>query len=216
MLEFPHEEGFVRKAHNIQEVETMGQVARTVPRIYAALEDRQEDHQSTVVEVTGKIIEQSVSILIDLGSTHSYITPRVVDICAFKKVKHRKSWLVQLATGTKRKVSEVVEKCPLVMNGLVTCVDMNVLPLGSYDVLIGMDWLESHRVKLDCYNNTFECMNEEGNPVVVKGIPKVISVRQVSTMQLKKFCRKGFQLYAAHILEETEKYTPRLEDYQVL
>ena len=105
-----------------------------------------------------------------------------MEFCAFKKDKHRKPWLVQLATGTKRRVSELVEKCPLVMNGLITCVDMNVLPLGSYDVLIGMDWLEAHRVKLDCYNKTFECTDEEGNTVVVKGIPKVILVRQVSAM----------------------------------
>ena len=56
-------------------------------------------------------------------------------------------------------------------------------------------------------------MNEEGNLVVVKGIPKVISVRQVSTMQLKKFYRKGFQLYATQILEATNDETPRLEDY---
>ena len=74
--------------------------ARPVPRIYAALEDRQADHQSAVVEVAGKIVEKYVSILIDPDSTHSYITPRVVEICAFKRVKHRKSWLVQLATGT--------------------------------------------------------------------------------------------------------------------
>ena len=47
----------------------------------------------------------------------------------------------------------------------------------SYDVLIGMDWLEAHRVKLDCYNNTFECMDEEGNPKLVRGIPKEIFVR---------------------------------------
>src|SRR5713101_8207314 len=116
---------------------------------------------------------------------HSYITPRVVVICAFKKVKHRKSWLVQLTTGTKRKVSEVVERYPLVMNGLVTCVDINVLPLDSYDVLIGMDWLEAHKVKLDYYNKTFECMDEEGNPVVVKGISNVISVGHVSELELK-------------------------------
>ena len=45
-----------------------------------------------------------------------------------------------------------------------------------------MDWLEVDRVKLDCYNKTFECTDEEGNPVVVKGIPKVILVRQVSAM----------------------------------
>ena len=85
-----------------------------------------------------------------------------MDICAFHKLKHSELWLVQLATGTKRKVSEVVEKCPSVMNGLVTCVDMNILPLGLYDALIGMDWLEAHRVKLDYYNKTFECINEEG------------------------------------------------------
>ena len=92
-----------------------------------------------MVEVVGNIAKQSISILIDLGSTHDYIAPILVEGCDLRKVKHRNSWLVQLATGTKRKVSEVVEKCPLVMNGWVTYVDLNVLPLGSYDVLIGMD-----------------------------------------------------------------------------
>ena len=72
----------------------MDQFSRVVPRIYATLEDRQEDHQSTMVEVVHNIVEQSISILIDPGSTHSYITPRVVEICALKKVKHSNSWLV--------------------------------------------------------------------------------------------------------------------------
>ena len=35
-------------------------------------------------------------------------------------------------------------------------------------------------------------------------------------MQLKKFCRKCFQLYVAHILEPMGDENPRLEDYQVL
>ena len=64
-----------------------------------------------MVEVADKIVEQFLSVLIDLGSTHSYITPRIVEICAFKKLKHSKSWLVQLATGTKRKVRWVSHFC---------------------------------------------------------------------------------------------------------
>ena len=28
------------------------------------------------------------------------------------------------------------------MNGMKTFVDLNIIPLGSYDVLIGMDWLD--------------------------------------------------------------------------
>ena len=169
-----------------------------------------------VVEVAGKIAKQYVSLLIDLISTPRYITPRVVEICDFKKLEHRKSWLVQLATRTKRKVSEVVEKCPLVMDGLVTYVDLNVLPLGSYDVLIRMDWLEAHRVNIDFYNKTFDCIDEEGNSRVVRGVPKVIFIRKISAMQLKKLCRKGCELHAAHVLEATENETPRLEDFHVL
>ena len=44
----------------------------------------------------------------------------------------------------------------------------------------------------------------------------MISIRQISEMHLKKFCRKGCQLYASHILEETENETPRLEEFHVL
>ena len=108
-----------------------------------------------MVEVAGNNAKQFVSGLIDPSCTHSYITPIVVEIFSFKKLRHRKSWLVQLATGTKTKVSEVAEKCLLVMNGWATCVDRNILPLSSYDVLIGMDLLEAHRVNLDCYHKTF-------------------------------------------------------------
>ena len=68
---FPLENESARPAYNIQGAEIVGQVARAVPIIYVALEDHQADHQSTVVEFAGKIVEQFVSILIDLGSTHN-------------------------------------------------------------------------------------------------------------------------------------------------
>ena len=59
----PLENKNTRPAYNIEEAETVGQVERVVPRIYASLEDRQEDHQSTVVEIVGNIAEQYFSIL---------------------------------------------------------------------------------------------------------------------------------------------------------
>ena len=88
---FPLENESARPAYNIQEVQTVGQVARVVPRICVALEDFQAYHKSTVVEVAGNIVEQSIFILIETGYNHSYIAPRVVEICAFKKVRHSKS-----------------------------------------------------------------------------------------------------------------------------
>ena len=67
----------------------------------AALEDRQVDHQATMVEIEGKILNTYISILIDPGACRSYVSPKIVDVCKLGKVKHDKPWLVQLATGTK-------------------------------------------------------------------------------------------------------------------
>ena len=62
-----------------------------------------------------------------------------MEACALNKTKHSKSWLVQLTIGIQRKVSKVVEKCPLEMDLLFTWKNLNALLVGYCDVLIGMD-----------------------------------------------------------------------------
>ena len=76
----PLENENARPTYNVQKEKIVGQVARDVPRIYAALEDCHADHQSTVVEFSSNIVEKSISILIDPGSTHSYIILKVVEV----------------------------------------------------------------------------------------------------------------------------------------
>jgi hypothetical protein len=110
--------------------------------------------------VEGNIINLPATILIDLGEIHCYIDPKIVDRLHLEKSKLEKSSLVQLATRIKRRINEVVRSCPINLNGVSTNVDMNIIPLGSYDILIGMDWLEKHHVVLDCHNKTFMCLNE--------------------------------------------------------
>ena len=57
-----------------------------------------------MVKMEGKIVDQYVTVLIDPGASLSYISPQVVEKCKLKTKKFQQSWLVQLATGTKRKV----------------------------------------------------------------------------------------------------------------
>ena len=56
----------------------------------------------------GKLCDQIVSILIDLGSNYSYISPNMVDKCCSSKEMHVESWLMQLAIGTKRSINHWV------------------------------------------------------------------------------------------------------------
>ena len=63
-------------------------------RINAAIDGRQANHQSSVVEIEGKINDTRIFVLIDPLATLSYITPDIVESNKLKKLKHAKSWLV--------------------------------------------------------------------------------------------------------------------------
>ena len=77
---------------------------------------------------------------------------------------------------------------------------LNVLPLGSYDVLIGMDWMKKQRVVLNCFEKTFTCLNEKGETIIVKGIPRKVSIRQISALQIKKSVCKGCKVFVVHVM----------------
>jgi hypothetical protein len=116
----PHRQQNNRRIYNVQEATIVNNVAKSVPQIYAALDNNQADHQASVVEIKGMITNHLVSILIDPCSNLSYISPKVVDKCKQQPHKNAKPLLVQLATGTKRRVAEVIQACHLTLGEFPT------------------------------------------------------------------------------------------------
>ena len=87
-INFPHNNNRKIATLNVlQEASVVNDVARNVPRINASLECQQPDHQSTMLEIEGKILNTHVSILIDSGASLSYIAPTVVEKCKLLKEK---------------------------------------------------------------------------------------------------------------------------------
>jgi hypothetical protein len=169
-----------------------------------------------MIEVEGMINNQTITILIDSGDSHSYIDPNMVERFHFPRSKYEKYWLVHLVTRAKIKVNEMVKSCPMDMNGMNTMENLNILLLGSYDCLIGMDWLDQHHAIIYCHKKAFTCMDVEGNLRKIQGIPREMTIREISTLQLKKSYRKGCQLFAAHMEETSRDKMPDIEDHAVL
>ena len=75
---------------------------------------------------------------------------------------HAQSWLVQLGTGTKKRVHHWLRACAFDLNCMPTTTHLNVLPLGSYSIVFGMDWFYLHRTKVDCYYKAIEFLDDNG------------------------------------------------------
>ena len=109
-----------------------------------------------------------------------------MDKCSLSKEVHAESWLVQLAIGTKKIVHRSVRACAFELNGMLTSPHLNVLPLGSYGIILGMHWLFTHKTKVDCYEKDIECLDDDGEKKILQGRKKPTSVRMVIVMHAKR------------------------------
>lgn len=101
------------EATNVQEASTTGEVARSMPRTIVLLEDHQAYYQRTMIKLEGKLFNQSISLLVDVGAILSYVSPKVVGKCCLQTHKFKIPWMVQLATGSKRRVNAKVPNCSI-------------------------------------------------------------------------------------------------------
>jgi hypothetical protein len=131
-------------------------------RSHVEVNNRQAEHQSTVLETIGTIADQTLSILIDLGATESFIYGEALKRIKVKVVEQDEFIFVEMTSGAKQKVGGNVTGCILNLGEFVTRANLYVTILGSYDVVIGMDWLESHEVILNCKTKRLSLVDDEG------------------------------------------------------
>ncbi len=61
----PNKKESFGNVHSIQEATTIGEIARSIPQISAALENQQAEYQTSMVEIEGTPKQLPISILID-------------------------------------------------------------------------------------------------------------------------------------------------------
>ena len=62
-------------------------------------------------------------------------------------------------------------------------------------------------------------MNNEGERITVIGIPRKISVRQISALQMKKAARKGCKVFVMHVINNEQvnnENKPGFKDIPIL
>lgn len=94
------------------------------------------------LQFQGKISGSSVLILVDSGSSHSFVDSAVAaHIPGVQLLKNPVS--VRVADGGSISCSAEIPNAEWSLQGLRFHSTLRILPLGSYDVIIGMDWLEA-------------------------------------------------------------------------
>jgi hypothetical protein len=100
--------------------------------------------------------------LIDPSSTESFISGATLKRIKVKAVEHDEFSFVEVASGAKQNVGVKVTGCSLNLEKFVTRTNLYITILGSYDIVISMDWLESHEAILNCNMKRLSVVDDEG------------------------------------------------------
>lgn len=101
---------------------------------------------------------------------------------------------------TKRGVHHWVRTYSLIeLNAIPTTTHLNVFRLRSYNILLGMAWLFIHKTKVDCYDNSIDCLYDDKENRILQGKKNPTSVRMVIATQAKHNYLKGCAFFAVHI-----------------
>ena len=68
-----------------------------------------------------------------------------------------KPWTVDYANQSRAKVEQCLFKARVDFPNFSTELNLDVAPLGSYDIIIGINWLSEHKAKVDCLAKTVSC-----------------------------------------------------------
>ncbi|XP_012487940.1 uncharacterized protein LOC105801150 [Gossypium raimondii] len=86
----------------------------------------------------------------DIGSTHSYIASSVSGNLGITVESTLGEIYVLSLLGQSVRVNRLYRNVPLEVQWVVFPTTLMELPFGEFDLILGMDWLEEHRVCLDC------------------------------------------------------------------
>ena len=122
----------------------------------------------TTMRLHGWVQGREVLMLVDSGSSHSFICESLAtQLQGVVKAKHPLT--VRVANGGVMRCDQEPPACPWQTHGVTFDTNLKVLPLGCYDVILGIDWLAQHSpMKVNWLEKTMD-FDYKGDTVHLQG-----------------------------------------------
>nr|GEW41919.1 hypothetical protein [Tanacetum cinerariifolium] len=136
------------------------------------IKEADKDQGPNVVMGTFLLNNRYATVLFDSGSDKSFVKTSFSYLIDIDSVRLDTSYEVELADGRVASTNIVLKGCTINLVGHLFKIDLMPIELGTFDVIIGMDWLV------------------EQDAVIVCG------------KKARKFIKRGSQLFTTHVTEK--------------
>nr|GEW31712.1 putative reverse transcriptase domain-containing protein [Tanacetum cinerariifolium] len=154
------------------------------------------------------------TMLFDSGADKSFVDIKFSHLKYIKPVKINSSYEVKLADGKVVSTNYVLRGCTLNLLDHLFDIDLMLIELGTFDVIVGMDWLVERDALIVCGKKEVH-VPYKNKTLVVKSDSSVSRLKVISCIKARKYIERGSQLFIAQVTEK-EPAKKQLQDVPVI
>nr|GEW14509.1 putative reverse transcriptase domain-containing protein [Tanacetum cinerariifolium] len=178
------------------------------------IRDTEHNQGPNVVTGTFLLNNRYATVLFDSGADKSFVNIKFSHLIDIKPVKLSSSYEVELADRKVVSTNSVLRGCTLNLLDHLFDIDLMPIELGTFDVIVGMDWLVERDALIVCGRK--EVNVPYGNKtLVVKSDGGVSRLKVISCIKVRKYMERGSQLFLAQVTE-SEPAKKQLQDVPVI
>ncbi|KAI3802152.1 hypothetical protein L1987_30279 [Smallanthus sonchifolius] len=117
----------------------------------------------------------------------------------------REKFTVEVANGDSITIKSIIYDCSLELIDHTFPINLVPMPLGSFDIIICMDWLSNHHAEVICFEKCIQIPLPSGETLRVFGEKPCKGLKLMPCTTAQKYLRKKYITFLAHIVQKDVK-----------
>nr|GEV33412.1 putative reverse transcriptase domain-containing protein [Tanacetum cinerariifolium] len=143
-------------------------------------------------------------VLFDLSSDKSFVDTRFSSMLDIVLIKIGASYEVELVDGRVASTNTILKGCTLNLVNRVFEIDLMPIELGTFAIIIDMDWLVKHDAVMICGEKVIR-IPYESEMLIVESDKGVSRLKVISCIKARKYVERGCHLFLAHVTKSKSK-----------
>ncbi|GKE47051.1 putative reverse transcriptase domain-containing protein [Tanacetum coccineum] len=178
------------------------------------LRDKNAHQDPNVVTGTFLLNQHLARVLFDSGADKSFVSISLASMLNIPPITLDTTYDIEMADGNLVGTNTVIQGCTLILLNQPFEIDLMPIKLGSFDVVIGMDWLSKYHARIICDEKVVH-IPIDGETLIIRGDQSKTRLSLISCIKTERYISRGYQVFVAQVMEKKSD-EKRLEDIQVV
>ncbi|XP_076948346.1 uncharacterized protein LOC143620559 [Bidens hawaiensis] len=144
-------------------------------------------------------------VLFDIGADLSFVSKQFEPLLGIESSKLDTNYSIELANEKTIEAGEVVRNYSILLANHMFSIDLLHVESGSFDVVVGMDWLSKNQAEIVCSEKLIRFPLPSGETLTIQVEQGNLDLNLARIMKTRKMLRKGYPAFLVNVVDTKAK-----------